>query len=319
MYHSEVKMYNTVIIGAGNIAAKFDSKDTTEILTHAHAFQNSDAFRLLGFYDKDYNVAKIAAKNWGCHAFESLESALDSAEIVSCCVPDPYHKEILEKVAKYKPKLVITEKPLTVSMTEAKAIEQIYDHQIPILLNYSRRFLKEFQNLREKIKQYGAFLKGVGYYGKGILHNGSHMIDLLRFLLESVECLEVLKPEIHDFNGDISTDVRLQIQNGQFQMIAIDSRIATIFEMELFFEKARIRILDGGTRIELYQIKESGTYQGYYNYVLSSCESVNYSNAMTGLMENAQRFLDGDQKLLCTLEDGIDVLQICTQIRGEIL
>lgn len=312
-------MYNTVIIGAGNIAANFDSPDSTDILTHAHAFQNSDAFRLLGFYDKDYHVAKAAALNWGCHAYESLESALESAEVVSCCVSDQYHKEILEKAAKYKPKLVITEKPLAVSMIEGKVIEQIYYHKIPILLNYSRRFLKEFQDLREEIKQYGTFLKGIGYYGKGTLHNGSHMIDLLGFLLGTVECHEVLKPEIHDFDGDSSRDVILKIQEGQFHMIAIDSRIATIFEMELFFEKTRIRILDGGTRIERYKIKESDTYQGYYNYVLSRSESVNYSNAMTGLIDNAQKFLNRDEKLLCTLEDGINVLRICMQIRGEVL
>ena len=312
-------MYNTIIIGAGNIAANFDSPDSADILTHAHAFQNSTCFNLLGFYDKDYDMAKAAALTWGCHAYESLESALESAQVVSCCVPDPYHREILEKAAKYKPQLVITDKPLAVSMTEGRAIEQIYDHQIPLLINYSRRFLKEFQNLREAVKQYGTFLKGVGYYGKGILHNGSHMIDLLGFLLGSVECLEVLQPEIHDFEGDSSKDLILKIQEGQFHMIAVDSRIATIFEMELFFEKARIRILDGGTRIELYQIKESNTYQGYYNYVLSRCESVNYSNAMTGLVENAQGYLMREEKLLCTLEDGINVLRICMQIRGEAL
>lgn len=312
-------MYNTVIIGAGNIAAKFDSPNSADILTHAHAFQSSEYFRLLGFYDKDGKVAAAAAKNWNCYAYETLDSALKSADIICCCVPDEYHRQILEKAAEYKPKLVITEKPLAVSMTDGQKIKQIYNDEIPILLNYSRRFLKEFQKLQKDIKQYGKFLTGVGYYGKGILHNGSHMIDLLTFLFGNVECLEVLKTQIHDFEGDISRDVILKIQQGKFHMIAIDSRIATIFEMELFFEKARVRILDGGSIIELYRVKESDTYKGYYNYVLSEREEVDYSNAMIGLVKNAHRFLTNGEKLLCTLEDGMNVLRICMQIRGEAL
>lgn len=310
-------MYHAVIIGAGNIAAGFDSPHSSHILTHAHGYQQNPLFCLRGFYDKDQTKAKQAAQIWGCRAYEALDDALKGAEVISCCVPDSYHKEVLQQAAKYHPRLVITEKPLAVSMEEARAVQRIYGGRIPLLLNYSRRFLKEFQKLRQEIPHYGSFLKGVGYYGKGILHNGSHMIDFLRFLFGSAECLEVLPTEIHDFDGDKSKDAILKIEDGQFHMIAIDSRIVTIFELELLFEKMRIRILDGGTWIERYQIRESQTYSGYYNYVLSKKESVNYGNAVRGLMEHAADFLEHGKELACTLEDGIRALQLCSRIRGE--
>ncbi len=310
-------MYRAVIIGAGNIAADFDSPDSPNILTHAHGYLQNPSFSLTGFYDKDQRKAKQAAQIWGCRAYETLDAALKEAEVVSCCVPDAYHKNVLEKIAKYHPRLVITEKPLAVSAAEGRAVGQIYDGRIPLLLNYSRRFLKEFQKLRREVPQYGRFLKGVGYYGKGILHNGSHMIDLLRFLFGTVECQEVLPSEVLDFDGDKSKDVILKIQEGQFHMVAIDSRIATIFELELLFEKMRIRILDGGAWIERYEIKESNTYSGYYNYVLAQRESVNYSNAMMALMENAKDYLEYGGELACTLDDGIKALELCAGIRGE--
>ena len=53
---------NVVIIGAGKIGAFFDSPDSSNILTHAHAFTANRNFRLLGFVDKDLNQAGRAAQ-----------------------------------------------------------------------------------------------------------------------------------------------------------------------------------------------------------------------------------------------------------------
>ncbi len=310
-------MYRAVIIGAGNIASGFDSPDSRDILTHAHAYQCHPAFQLTGFYDKDYKRAVEAAHKWGCRAYGTLAEALKAAKVVSCCVPDSYHRQILEKAAAYAPKLVIAEKPLASSVAEGEELLRTYGTGIPLLLNYSRRFLPEFQLLREEIRRYGKFLKGVGYYGKGILHNGSHMIDLLRFLLGSVECGKILKAEIRDYDGDPSKDAILQVQGQPFYMAAVDSRIATVFELDLFFEKARIRIVDGGSLIERYMIKESDTYAGYYNYVFQEREHVDYSHAMIGLLDNAKDILEEKGTPACSIEDGAEVLKICIQIRGE--
>lgn len=310
-------MYRVVIIGAGKIASGFDSPDSPETLTHAHACRQSTAFCLKGFYDSDYVRAKEAAEKWGCHAYQALDAALSEAEVVICCVPDAYHGQMLAEISKYHPRLVIAEKPLAASVAEGEEIRRIYSGKIPLLLNYSRRFLPEFHSLRKEIRQYGKFLKGVGYYGKGILHNGSHMIDLLQFLFGSAQCQAVFPGEIADFAGDPSKDLVLSVQGAPFHMLAIDSRAVTIFELELFFERARVRILDGGTMIEVYETRASVTYQGYDNYVLANRRDVNYSQAMAGLLDNAQTFLDSGYDLACTLEDGLHVLRLCMEIRGE--
>lgn len=311
-------MYNVVILGAGNIAAKFDTPDKKEVLTHAHAFVKNDAFQILGFYDKDYERAKEAAGIWGGQAYDDLNAALEKADVVSCCVPDAFHGMMLKEIAKFNPRLVIAEKPLAISIEEAEEIKKIYENKIPLLVNYSRRFLPEFQELKSRRKNYGKFVRGVGYYGKGILHNGSHMIDLLKFLLGEVNDITVLPFENYDFGKeDPSKEVILSIQEGLFHMVAVDCNIATIFELDLFFERVRIRILDGGNRIETYIIKESETYAGYRNYCLSEVWEVNYSGAMEGLVRNAEEFLSGQQGLLCSLKDGINVLKTCMSIRGE--
>ncbi len=311
-------MYKAVIIGAGNIAAGFDSPKSEKVLTHAHAITLHPDFELLGFYDRDENKSREAAGRWGGKAFRDTASALRDADVVYCCVPDAFHGVVLKEIACFSPKLVVAEKPLASTFNEAGEIQSLYEGKIPFTVNYSRRFLKEFHNLKKEIPSYGRFLKGVGYYGKGALHNGSHMIDILRFLLGEIENPRGFGREIFDFEKeDPSKDLSLEIRNGNFYMMAIDARAVTIFELELFFEKARVRILGGGEKIEICRTQDSDTYAGYKNYKLQEEIFVDYSRAMTGLTENAAGFLKGEQELFCTLKDGMEVLKICTDTRGE--
>ena len=309
-----------LIIGAGNIAALFDNPTSSKILTHAHAFKENKNFTLKGFYDIDYSRAKIAAQRWGCEAFSNLEDAMESVDIVCICVPDKYHAKILEEVSKYTVKLVVAEKPLAKSLDEAKRIKQLYDKKkIPLLLNYSRRYLVEYQILKKDISKYGAFCKGTGYYGKGLQHNGSHMIDILSYLVGEVMGIERASHDISDFEeDDLSYDVTLRIKNGFFNMTAIDSRVATIFELDLFFEKARVRIIDGGNVIETYRVEGSKEYNGYFNYTLLERKNVEYSNALLGLVDNVKSYLENEEELVCTMDDGVKVLDICSRIRGDL-
>lgn len=308
-------MYRVVIIGAGKIGAEFDTPKSDKILTHAHAFLNHPETILGGFCDIVKEKAVHAAAIWGGEAYEQLRDALCCADIVICCAPDQLHGRILKEIAQYRPKLVIAEKPVAVSVGEAAEIQQLYQGKIPMMVNYSRRYIKEYSGLQQKLKEYGSFLKGIGYYGKGLLHNGSHLIDLLQFLMGKAGYLTKAAQEISDLTGDPSVDVTLQIAGGIFSMVAIDSRFVTVFEIELFFERARIRILEGGKRIEYYEVKASDVYKGYYNYHLKQTELVDDSAAMLGLAENAVRFLNGREPIKCTLEDGISVLQLCTEIQ----
>ena len=313
-------MYKVAIIGAGNIASGFDTPESKKILTHAHAITVHSDFELMGFFDVDEEKTTQAVKRWGGKMYSDLTMAVQNADVVCCCVPDKFHCDILKKLAQFHPMLVITEKPLVCNYKETEEIRNLYEEKIPVAVNYSRRFLREFHYLRDEIKLYGKFLKGVGFYGKGILHNGSHMIDLLQFLLGKVESVRTFETGVCDFDAnDFSYDAILKIKQENFYMLSIDCSAATIFEIELFFEKAKVRILNGGEIIEIYEVKASDTYVGYKNYQLIEIRNVDYSGAIMGLMDNVSQFLKGKQTLNCTLQDGIDALKICTCIRGELV
>lgn len=311
---------NVVVIGAGKIAALFDTPKSNKILTHAHAFFISEHFELIGFYDSKYENAVKAAKIWNCKAFDKIEEALQNIDIVCCCVPDEFHHKILMKIVEYPVKLVIAEKPVATTVEDAIQIEKIYRKKnIPIMVNYSRRYIKEYQDLRQKISSMGKFLKGTAYYGKGIIHNGSHILDLISFLLGGEQKVKRGSNLIEDYlKNDQSCDVELEIGSGKFNMIAIDSRVATVFEIDLFFEKARIKILNGGSCIEIFSIKESEDYIGYYNFMMSNVIDVDYSGAMLGMVDNVYDFLEGKASLLCDINEGMKVMRTCNSIKEMI-
>lgn len=315
-----MKKRNVIIIGAGKIAALFDTPKSNKILTHAHAFSISEHFELIGFYDSKYESAVKASEIWKCKAFEKMEDALREADIVCCCVPDEYHYEMLVEIAQYPVELVIAEKPIAIMIDDAVKIKELFTKKnIPILVNYSRRYIKEYRDLKQQISNMGKFLKGTAYYGKGIIHNGSHVLDLISFLLDTEQIVKRVSNPIGDFfENDQSCDAEIEIGNGIFNMVAIDCRVVTVFEIDLFFERARVKILDGGSRIEIYSIEESGDYAGYYNFMMLNAIDVDYSGAMLGIVDNAYDFLQGKAFLFCDINEGIKVMRTCNSIKEMI-
>lgn len=307
-----MKTYHAVIIGAGNIGAFFDTPQNKEILTHANAFYQNKHFRLMGFFDVDLKKSQQAAQRWNVKAYATLQEALQEADVVSCTVPDAYHYQILEQIAAYPVKLVFAEKPLTKTREEAEKIYHLYkEKHIPLQVNYTRRYVTAFMKLKEELKQYGNFIRGTGYYGKGILHNGSHMLDFIAYLLGNIEQVAGKRPIIDFEKGDPSLEVELKVSGGRIYLHPVDCRVVTIFELELFFEKARIRLLDGGLRIERYEIQESPVFAGYYNYRKVSEAEVDYSSAFENALNNIYQVLEQKEDLICPIEDAKKVLELC--------
>ena len=151
--------------------------------------------------------------------------------------------------------MIFAEKPLTKTLPEALEIKQLYSSlPISVQLNYSRRFVPEIIRLRNNIKDglHGRYLSGTGYYGKGLLHNGSHLLDLLHNLLGDIHDYR-LTSVINDFyDDDPSVSAVLTVQDGvPFFLQSIDCRAYTIFEMDLLFERGRIRLIDSDLSLRI--------------------------------------------------------------------
>jgi predicted dehydrogenase len=312
-----------LIIGAGKIAAGYDAPESKEILTHAHGFHAVPGFTLLGFVDRDMVKAEQAAAKWGGKAFEDIRAAFADGpiDVVSVATPDETHAGVLKELAAYSPRLIFCEKPLALSSTDVLAVEEIY-RTVPtkIQVNYLRRFVPEFRDVKQAIAagNYGRFLTGSGFYVKGFLHNGSHMVDLLQYWLGEAtggQELPTGRPDdrlqkAEHLDGDTEKNVLLQFADGGlFAIQSLAGNPYWIFEMELLFEQKRLRILDSGLSMQEYTLGENPVFPGTAEMQPQPIRTTGLDRAMQFAMENIRDHLLLGEPLLCPLADALATLK----------
>jgi len=312
--------YNTLIIGAGNIGAFYDTPDTDRILTHAHAFTKHEGFNLVGFVDVDQGKAEQAVSLWGGEAFPNMKDAFNEANVDVVCVstPDDSHFDILKAVTQFPVKLVFAEKPLAKTTSQAAEILQVYRGKgIPIAINYIRRFIPELEKLRSDIGKglYGSYITGTGYYGKGLLHNGSHMIDLLRYFIGEIKSAIPVGRTYDFYEDDPSVAAVLTFDSGKpFYLQYVDCNLYTIFEIDILFEKRRIRMTNLGFAVEEYEVHESAVFKGYNNMAKTNEVTTSMNNALYHAAKNIYDYLAIGEKLKCSVDDGYKALELCIRI-----
>jgi len=312
--------YRVAIVGAGRIGAMLDAPQSPLILTHAHGYKACGGFDIVGFVDPDVDKAEAASVRWGGSSFESIGNlfATQSVDVVSLCLPDELHCATLLALADKPIRFIFLEKPAVRTSAEADEIDNIY-RKLPVRVqvNYTRRFVPEITKIREAIRagSYGKFVAGTGYYGKGLVHNGSHMVDLLRFLVGEVGTVEKISETRDFYDDDPSVSALLTMQaGGDFYLRHIDSRKFHIFELDLIFENKRVRICELGTIIEEYSVGENKFFEGYQTLNKSTEYDTEYPKAMYHAIANIRNNLERNEPLICPLEESLETVKTCSRI-----
>lgn len=318
-----MKKYNVIIIGAGKIGAFYDDPKNKNILTHAHAFKIHEAFNLLGFVDIDKQKTKKAAAMWNCKVFNNIDKVFykNKVDIAVVATPDETHYQILKKLSQMPLRLVLMEKPLTKTLKDAEEIYRLYKKKhIPVVVNYTRRFIPELEAVREKIikERYGNFITGNSYYGKGLIHNGSHNIDLIRWLIGEIKKSIILDSEVDYYQNDPSISAILTLENNKkLYLQHINCNLFTIFENNFIFEKGRIVIKNGSAFIEEYIVKNNKIFKGYKNLVRIKIIKTERFQAQKLLVNNIYNYLTKKTPIKCDLTEGYKTLKTCLMIKED--
>ncbi len=299
--------YKALIIGAGQVAGGYDDLQSENILTHAHAYHLQENIELKGFYDIDPEKASLMAKKWNTKAIKTFDN-INDIDIVSICTPNNCHLKSIQQSLKLNPRVILLEKPLSDNEDDAKKILEI-SRTTPILVNYSRRFCPEFEGLASQIKngEFGKYQTGSGYYGKGFVHNGSHMIDLINMLLGEIKNRTEIT-QLFDFHEKDPSKSIIQtlLNNKKFYMQAVDCNNYTVFELDLFFESGRIKILNSGFEIEFHSIKENDNFKGYKSLCFDKVEKTGLNKYMMYVINNIYEYLTNNAKLKITPKEAIN-------------
>jgi predicted dehydrogenase len=310
--------YRAAIIGAGRIASEYDEPGQSLTLTHAHAISTSGRVQLAGFFDLDSRKAETAARKWGVQSFPSLDAMMsEKIDIAVVTVPNEQHGAVLDTLLDYKPRLVLCEKPLTTDHRRSLEIAAVYhSRKITLAVNYQRRYDPTVCELKARMQNghTGAFITGSLIYSKGILHNGSHGVDVLRYLFGEPSGFIVTSKVYDHSSHDPATAGILNFQNAQIHLIAGDERHFSIFEIDLIFERARYRFLQSGLSMERYEVRSDAVFSGYREMTLIASAPTGLGTALTLMVQDLAAHLDSGSELRIGASSILNTQFVCEKL-----
>jgi len=313
-------MYNAVIIGAGSIGAlkpdKYDSPDTENILTIAHAFYNHPDINLIGIVDNDIEKAILASKKWNTKAYTDINYIKENIDIAAICVPTDWHKSVIEEVLKYNPKIIMAEKPFCTHLITAKHINNLTN--IPILIDYIRRYTPQIQALRNALVSniYGKIYHAKLTYTRGLKREACHAIDLFNWIFGEFRTGRVLgyrDEALVDFDfNDKTYAVHLIYENCPHVFLCpVDGRDYAVFDIEIFTEKGKILIKEHSLKIEHFNVIPEKTYGNYMMLGDKFWEvKTDLKTALMNYVQNAIDVIEGKKKPICDINDAIKVHEV---------
>lgn len=265
-----MKRYTSVVVGLGNIGMRLDLEAGSDrVATHARAFTVHPGYELAAGIDPDANARTLFERHYRLPAFPDIAAMQATGvrpDIYSIAVPTPLHSKVYAQAIAQRPLAILCEKPLAESMLEAERMVAAAEACGCVLaVNYMRRFEPGVLALRSLIAggELGEIYKGYAWYSKGLLNNGSHIVDLLAFLLGAAGELQVLQVG-RDWEGhDPEPDIVLRFGTTDIFLLAAREECFSYIGFELVGTEGALRYTDAGHRIELRRARTEPSLPGY--------------------------------------------------------
>ncbi|MEM6474680.1 MAG: Gfo/Idh/MocA family oxidoreductase [Pseudomonadota bacterium] len=320
--------YRVLIIGCGAIAGGYDAERSLDDwpLSHAGAIARNERFELAACVDPDDTARAAFAARWGVPtntaSLEKLDAAPGDYELIVIASPTTHHAEHLEWALSMQPKAVFCEKPLAKDYDQIAPIERAFrDAGIALAVNYTRRWAPDINALVEGVRNddWGELLSAAGTYSKGVVHNGTHMVDLMMMFAGPL-AVQSVGPAVADFWEDdptVSAILTAVNSGAPLHLVAGDSEWITQFELVLSYQFGEIAIRDGGMRIETRDVGDSATVAGYRQLGLPQSVPGRYAQAMSLAYEDMARVITSKGKSVpaWSEKNGFAAHAICEEIR----
>ncbi len=311
-----------LIVGAGNIASKWDEGAPAALpKTHIGAFKLLPEVGRIALVEPDSASRQRACSFWGItDSYPELPAIKGVSFDVAClCTPTSVRASAIKELVRLKVPTIVCEKPIAQDLHEAEELQRtLVGSGTNLLVNYSRSFAPGIRKLKGIITSggLGHLVHGSAVYGKGVLNNGSHMVNLVNFLVGDTKHI-VNSTTVRDGredSGDPTRSFVLASPNGALvHVLGTDHGNYSIFELDLLFEKGRVQLLDGGAKIKLWKVCKDPLYPGYQALGPDQEFEGRTEESMVEMAKEAVALARGEQKVpSCGLKEGLDALRICS-------
>jgi predicted dehydrogenase len=296
------------------------------VFSHADAYLASENTSLVALCDSsETRLDQLSARFSDVATCTSIDDCLEThqPEIVSIATPDETHFAMAMKVCAFPSvRGVLLEKPIALNSFEGhQLVAAAKANNVRLAVNYSRRYTKRFQFIAEQIKAgvLGEIQTILGLYTKGILHNGSHWVDLLDMFGFQVRRVDAYLSVV-DNKLDPTPQVTFRLPNGSACLAGCDERNFTVFEMDIVGTLGRVRITDGGFSVDWSLAKPSERFTGYT--VLAPASGKNEGGKNDGGMKDAMLNAVDDltdavrtgRKPLSSAETAVTTIEVCEAV-----
>lgn len=312
------------IIGAGRIAGGYDEgREDGRILSHAGAYRAHGGFEITACIDPNADRRAEFMTAWDIPiGYDDIEDWLSDeprAEIVSLCTPDETHAPLLRRLSETPVHTIWAEKPLTTEPGEARALAQLLEQKgKAVAVNYLRRWDRSMERLRAEFVDgtAGALQSAVAYYGKGLLHNGSHALDLLRFLFGPLHAVAARRP-LAEASSDATLHCWLETADRRpIQLVGVDESHFTLFEMTIITTKGRIDINDSGFTLLRRTVESDQIFDGYRRLGRADASETELGTAMLRAATNLHQAVTDGEPLACNAAEAAETLALCAELRA---
>ncbi len=323
--------YQAGVIGLGRMGSTFDDEITqggSIFLPYCHGptYHAAPNVELAAGADLHAEQASIFGERWGLgseHIYSDYREMLEkeNLDIVSVCTTARIRSTIVQDVARSSVRAIWAEKPISLSLAEAdEMVETCRAEGVAIAINCARRWNPFFSEARKLIDEgeIGDVLQVTVYAQCGLSHNGSHAIDILRYMAGGhVEWVfgEMQSDEAAAGESDLQGNGYLAFDNGVRGYLRSTSCGAAPWEVDVIGTTGRIRSVNNAETFELIRVIPGGR-RG--RGVPAQCPfpiPVRMQGMGLTIVEDLINAIENGTSPKCSGEDGREALEVAIALR----
>ena len=268
--HSNNKIFNTIIVGLGNIGMLYDIniKDNNTILSHAKAIHTHYGFNLVAGVEKSSEKRSLFKKKYSVPVYSNLNELFKNEKNVDTAVistSSASHLKVCKDLVSHGVEHILCEKPMGLNENDTKKIYQLTNSKnITLLVNYIRRFDPEIIKIRKEIrnKKFGNVKSIVVFYSGELWNIASHFINLAQYFLDDDFLIDQLN--INDENEEGGVNFYIRFKSGiVMNFVSCLKKNFEIIDFYLITDTNIIILKNGGRKIIVEGVVSDNLFKNY--------------------------------------------------------
>ncbi|WP_276666195.1 Gfo/Idh/MocA family protein [Thalassolituus oleivorans] len=314
-------MYTALIVGCGNIAGGYDVSaiEGAYAKSHAGAYRKNPNITVIACVDPVGEQAEEFANYWDIDAHYTDVRKIpedQKFDVVSICSPTSFHFDAVLACIRFRPQVIFIEKPICATSAESRELKALcMANDIHLIVNYSRRWDNKISDIIDRLNDgdFGQIRSVIATYNKGILNNGSHMLDLLQRIVGPLHIVHACVREgSSQANHDPDIDAILRSETDVLvHLVSTEATDFSLFELKLITSNAEISMLDGGLRWSIRGCEDHSEFAGYQKLGELLVSDGGYLPVMEAAINSIVDQLEGHCFRIGGIDTAITVQELC--------